>query len=209
MKPHCQYLQRHPSPAFSLIELLVVVAIMGILAALIVPAFNSIGTARGVTKAGADISSILEQGRTYAMANNTYVWVGFQSEGDDLVAGVVASPSGRAAALDLVEISPLRRWQGVSLEVIPGVGGRPASGANGQLASLSLPIRTFSTVSGGRRRDFEKFVVQFDKVGAARIAGGHAVRVIEIGLVPKFGSSNNYAAVQIGGLTGGVKLYRP
>lgn len=58
-------------------------------------------------------------------------------------------------------------------------------------------------------RNFDKFVVQFDKVGAAKISQGNAVRVIEIGLMPRFGSSSNYAAVQIGGLTGGVKVYRP
>jgi prepilin-type N-terminal cleavage/methylation domain-containing protein len=216
MRRNFSFLGPLPRGAFSLIELLVVVAIVGILTALVVPAFNGIGSARSLSKAGADVLSILEQARTYAMANNTYVWVGLQPEGDNLVAAVVASKTGRLTApaepqdaSDLVEISPLRRWNGVALEVIPNSNGRPPSDLAGQLASLSTPIRSFSTASGGGMRNFDKFVVQFDKVGAAKISQGNAVRVIEIGLMPRFGSSSNYAAVQIGGLTGGVKVYRP
>lgn len=44
--------------------------------ALMIPAFNSVNSAGNVTKAAAGIVSILEQARAYAMANNTYVFVG-------------------------------------------------------------------------------------------------------------------------------------
>jgi hypothetical protein len=33
-----------------------------------------------VTSAAYAIKGVLEQGRTYAMANNTYTWVGFYEE---------------------------------------------------------------------------------------------------------------------------------
>ena len=62
---------------FSLIELLVVMAIIGILAAVTIPAMNSIKGASNVTKAAYDIAGALEQARAYAMANNTFVFVGF------------------------------------------------------------------------------------------------------------------------------------
>ena len=61
---------------FSLIELLVVMAIIGILAAVTIPAMNSIKGASNVTKAAYDIAGALEQARAYAMAKNTYVFVG-------------------------------------------------------------------------------------------------------------------------------------
>jgi prepilin-type N-terminal cleavage/methylation domain-containing protein len=65
---------------FTLIELLMVLALVGIMAALIVPAFDSVGKASQTTKAVYDITGALEQARAYAMARNTYVWVGFLEE---------------------------------------------------------------------------------------------------------------------------------
>ena len=66
--------------AFTLIELLIVIAIMVILMSLLVPAFNAIKGGGDITKATYDISGFLQQARTYAIANNTYVWVGFYEE---------------------------------------------------------------------------------------------------------------------------------
>ena len=62
--------------AFSLTELLVVIALAAILMTLMIPAFTSVNSAGNVTKTAAGIVSILEQARAYAMANNTYVYVG-------------------------------------------------------------------------------------------------------------------------------------
>ena len=66
--------------AFSLIELMVVIAIMVLVSALIAPAFRSLKGAGDVTSAAYTVKSVLEQARTYAMANNTYTWVGFYEE---------------------------------------------------------------------------------------------------------------------------------
>jgi type II secretory pathway pseudopilin PulG len=63
-----------------LLELLVVMAIIAILLVAVVPALTTIKTAGGVTNAAYTIKDALEQARTYAMANNTYVWVGFYEE---------------------------------------------------------------------------------------------------------------------------------
>src|SRR2546423_7119979 len=63
---------------FSLMELMLVIAIMIIVAAFIAPAFTSLKSAGDVTSAVYNIGGLLEQARSYAMANNTYVWVGFK-----------------------------------------------------------------------------------------------------------------------------------
>jgi len=60
--------QRAVSPpsstfGFSLIELLVVAAVIGLFAALMVPAFNSNGHARGVTEAGYQVTGVVELAR--------------------------------------------------------------------------------------------------------------------------------------------------
>ncbi len=65
---------------FTLVELLVVTAIIGSLMVLVAPAFTSIKSAGDVTNAAYTIRDALEQARNYAMANNTYVWIGFYEE---------------------------------------------------------------------------------------------------------------------------------
>ena len=82
--------------AFSLVELLMVLTIIIVMLALAIPAFNTIKGAGDVTKAVCDISGALEQARTYAMANNTYVWVGFYEEdGSRLTTSPVTPGIGR------------------------------------------------------------------------------------------------------------------
>ena len=65
---------------FTLIELLAVVGIVLILMLLLAPAFTTLKSAGDVTSAAYTIKGVLEQARTYAMANNTYTWVGFYEE---------------------------------------------------------------------------------------------------------------------------------
>jgi prepilin-type N-terminal cleavage/methylation domain-containing protein len=66
--------------AFTLIELLVVMSIIAILLVLMAPAFTTLKSAGDVTGAADTIKGVLDQARTYAMANNTYSWVGFYEE---------------------------------------------------------------------------------------------------------------------------------
>src|SRR5207249_7955269 len=66
--------------AFTLLEIMVVLGIIAILMVLIAPAFTSIKTGNNVTSAANTIKGVLDQARTYAMANNTYTWVGFYEE---------------------------------------------------------------------------------------------------------------------------------
>src|SRR4029077_7754580 len=69
-----------PRNAFTLIELLIVVGIMGLLLVLIAPAFTYIKGGTDVTTTAYTIKGALDTARTYAKANNTYTWVGFFEE---------------------------------------------------------------------------------------------------------------------------------
>src|SRR6266478_8609844 len=72
--------QRKCASAFTLLELLIVIAIIAVLLVLIAPAFTSLKSAGDVTSAAYTIKSVLDTARTYAKANNTYTWVGFYEE---------------------------------------------------------------------------------------------------------------------------------
>src|SRR6266550_2355199 len=72
--------QRERVRAFTLLELLIVVGIIGLLMVLIAPAFTTIKGGTDVTSAAYTIKGVLETARTYAKANNTYAWVGFYEE---------------------------------------------------------------------------------------------------------------------------------
>jgi prepilin-type N-terminal cleavage/methylation domain-containing protein len=78
--------------AFTLLELVIVAAIIGILLVLVIPAFTGIKSATDTTTAAYTIKDALEQARSYAIANNTYVWVGFFEDDPTLI-----SPSQPAA----------------------------------------------------------------------------------------------------------------
>ena len=72
-----QQMQRERASAFTLLELLIVVGIIGLLMVLIAPAFTTIKGGTDVTSAAYTIKGVLDTARTYAKANNTYTWVGF------------------------------------------------------------------------------------------------------------------------------------
>ena len=72
--------QRGRASAFTLLELLIVVGIIGLLLVLVAPAFTSIKGGTDGTSAAYTIKAALDTARTYAKANDTYTWVGFYEE---------------------------------------------------------------------------------------------------------------------------------
>jgi len=68
-------LSRRASRAFTLVELLVVIAIMAIMAAVAVPALKGLNAAGQFNKSIRQITATIDQARSYAVAQNTYVWV--------------------------------------------------------------------------------------------------------------------------------------
>src|SRR5258708_3064969 len=75
---------------FTLVELLTVISIAGILAILGVPAVQSLQNAGGFNKSVYAMADSINLARSYAMANNTYVYVGLTEV--DRTQNILASP---------------------------------------------------------------------------------------------------------------------
>jgi len=203
-----------PVRAFSLVEMLLVMAVLGVVTSLSVPAFNKIFQARGLEKAGGDIMGILETARAHAMANNTVVWVGFKGSAtsDDLFVGTVASRNGETSPLpqDLIQIIPTKKFSNIRVQSLADDASRPSPGL--QLANSSSAILPFST-SGPQQVTFDTQVVQFSSRGEMRVVPNQLSKSVEIGLIEavngKPRNPANYAAIQMQGLSGGISLYRP
>jgi prepilin-type N-terminal cleavage/methylation domain-containing protein len=88
---------------FTLFELLIVVGIIGLLLVLIAPAFTSMKSESDFTSAVNGIRDVLENARTYAKANRTYVFVGLAEADSSVDSGVSpqvttgVTPYGRVA----------------------------------------------------------------------------------------------------------------
>jgi prepilin-type N-terminal cleavage/methylation domain-containing protein len=223
--------------AFSLIELLSVMAIIGMLTAAVLPALNSIKDGGSVTHAAFEIGSVLEQARAYAMANNTYVFVGLaEVNGATAESGAQQAGRGRvvvAAAgskdgtrsfgannANLTPLSKLRRFNNLHLaDTVPNAENmarpevadsyRAGSAAFVAEGSFGWPLSAPS-----QAYTFTK-IIQFDPRGTASIQSGtrHLPQWMEIGLAPARGStvvdSANCAALLLDGVTGSVKIFRP
>ncbi len=66
--------------AFTLVEMLVVLGVVGVLMLLLAPAFTDLKQAGDVTAAAQTIKAALELARNTAISSNTYAWVGFYEE---------------------------------------------------------------------------------------------------------------------------------
>ena len=217
--------------AFTLLELLTVISVIAIMMVTVVPAFTGIKGAGDVTKAAFDVAGTLEQARAYAMANNTYVFVGFTEQdgmdvtktgfGQILVAAMGSKDGTRNGtnSSNLVPLSKLRRIENVHLQdSLPNSGAmtRPAVADACRVGNANFQVdvsyqNAFKAASG---YSFTK-IIQFDPRGTASIPSA-TVSVphwMEIGLVGARGNSvagtSNCAALVLGGVTGSAKIYRP
>jgi prepilin-type N-terminal cleavage/methylation domain-containing protein len=227
--------------AFTLLELLIVISIIGVLLVLIAPAFTTIKSGGDVTSAAYTIKGALDTARTYAKANNTYTWVGFAGSigpntSPDLITGqvelaIVASKDGTnlwsannsLPADKVTQVGKMITLNNIHIgdTGIPQNNGtefesRETVDSDHRISTSANTPYPF-TVQG---TTFNKWI-QFSPRGEALVHGGlfNIVKAAEVGVLPTHGnvlavtqSGNlwlgNVVAIQIGGFTGDVRIYR-
>ncbi len=204
---------RRPN-GFSLVEILVVISIVTILASLAGATLFGLNKAGRMNQAIGGISTLLDQARTYAMAHNTYVWVGFapNSATQTLTVGTVAGTTGEKTDLNSAAtyspVSKLQIYNNFSLKEITGISGMTA---NADDISTSQ-VGSFLQNGGGGEVSFTS-ILQFGPQGEATLnKTSGSSHWIQVGLQPVQGSNMtdpNVAVFQIGTLTGQVVVFRP
>lgn len=138
-------------------------AIIGILAAVTVPALPSILGGRGVQKAVGDVSGILELSRAEAMARRTYVYIGFANVtnllgNSEIQIGAMSSLDG-STNTGTANLRPISKLIKVDRAALVDFSGLPS----GVRSAASADIRTNSEYVTGP--DFAN-TVDFSPIGA-------------------------------------------
>jgi prepilin-type N-terminal cleavage/methylation domain-containing protein len=202
--------------AFTLIELLTVMALFGVLAVAAIPAVGGLGSSGRATQNLVLVSETLERAREYAVSRNTYTWVAW-TEDTPVTMAAFASVDGSRAGVDMASatavpgsadaLTAIDRLQKLEYGEIqqtlpPGnslLGDIPASSA-----FVTGPKFTYN------QRNFTRSLM-FTPAGEARVSAALPEN-IQLVFVPMKGDTRDTAAasvVQISGLTGRVKVYRP
>ncbi len=221
--------REHPRAvrAFTLVELLVVLAIIAIMSGIVIVGLPQMKAAANVTKAGYDVLGAIELARTLAMARNTYTWVGFFEENPStpgtagtgqVVISIVASTDGsQLPAANLVQVNKLIRVSNSHLDVLNAAAiTRPTVPANTyQVGDTSFANGTTFNypLTGTAKYTFSK-IIQFNPQGDAMRINDTPTQWMEIGLRPTHGTAadsatKNVAAIAIEGIGGKATLYRP
>ena len=219
-----------------MIELLVVMAIMAILIAVASLSLRGINTSGRFNKALTEISGILEQARSYSVAQNTYVWVVLyqvapagggptdvyvgtfaSNDGTDPFnwTGTVTLPSpGTVGGTTLTQVTRTYHYQGLALETAtlpnaPGSPGLPATGTT--IPNFQCTAQSGSGPVSLSNTSPVYWLIQFTPTGAARNSAS-PVNSIWFGLQPSLSASivdtKNIASMEVNGITGLTTTYR-
>lgn len=151
--------RRGCSIAFTLTELLAVLAIVGLLMALGVPALSSLATAGNINRSTDQVSLMLDLARSEAMSKNTYVWLGLKNEtangGSQLRLAVVRSLDGSSNPTNIRPSAKSVLLEGVKLVGLTDLAGALQSKISSDLPSgstvdMSAPGTTQSFVAANQ-----------------------------------------------------------
>ena len=199
-----------PPKAFTLVELLVVMAVMMLILGLSASMFRSLEGSRGVTSAADQVRGVIELARAQAQGTGTWQWVGVKpaEHKTDLLVRLYRVPAG----LDTIPITAQRDGKEFSFQSIKLSEVIPAAKVPRKVTDQKLPEK------GGWLAVAPSGEVRLDLVTPIWTGTASTLNItapsmnlhpwLEIGIIPSFGTGNS-AVVQVAGLTGQLKVYRP
>jgi prepilin-type N-terminal cleavage/methylation domain-containing protein len=217
-------LQRRAQGGFSLVELLCVLAIMSLLASASWPALSSMITGSQLTNNAYQLGDIMQQARTTAITQHTYVWLGFYSPASSGPASVIVASlvgdSGQATDLSTGNYRSMARpaiLKNVRLAAesnyispaLPGLDVADNTDAGSENFSFTMNLPGMANASFGS-------VIAFGPDGQAYLptaAGAMEsapVQCVGVGLNsgPASARTVHTAAVQVHGLSGQVSVFQ-
>lgn len=211
----------HPSPlsvrrrrqAVTLTELLVVIAIISMLAGATMPAISNLMHGQDMTRNLFAIQGALQEARSMAMAQNTFVWLGVSEKQIDgqpaLVLSAVSSRSGQASDLKSGNTRPLMKPVILRNIALDEAGYRKLPGVDVDNSTLiEKSDLTFSLKLPGNSAETVFNAIEFKPSGEVGLCSG-ALRYIGIGLAGGPSEAARQAAgIQLSRLSGHAVVFR-
>lgn len=214
--------------AFTLVEILAVVAISSVLLVLAIPSLPSLLAVKGTTRAVSEISNLIEIARNEAMTMQCYTWLGFESAttsvGSDELRAVVISPltgnitmesvSGSLLIASARPISPVYKWENLRLASLADLDASVRDLARTTETSIPLASQDSTVFRFGSAGTAQSryLTITFTPQGYALLTASPDimtpyVKLIDIGLIPSRGGSDQ-AALVINGFNGQTQILR-
>ncbi len=213
-----------PLRAFSLVELLTVIAVIAVMTAASGPALQALKSSGGVNKAITETSRTLEYARIYAMSNHTYVRVGIGQTG---ASGAYLTPSTVLIAIYSVDgtldadttssMTDPSKWRPLVKPVILDnltISNSLSVSRTLDASDYTSPDKTdiphpVTFKAGDRGTVACNSFIQFNPNGEARVARGEPARFIELGVdKPGAQGGTNPFLIRMSGLNGNINILR-
>ncbi len=213
-------LQRSDSPAFSLIELLVVMAVISLMLVLAAAAFNNFGKSTALAASGNRVAGILEQARQHALSQGAMTAVAIATDSaspkrNQAFVVLAARPRSDGAALTAADWKQVSKWEVLPEGITVDSGSTFTESGTKLVPSLpsQLPERA------GERSNSFRYVI-FQPSGAILGGGAAGLRLVE-GIWPSGaasptytrpgsdGTPGNYYKMSLIAATGRLKVDRP
>ncbi len=214
-------MKRRATTAFTLIEMLTVIVIVGIILAVGIPALTSLMKSGGMNSATRQVANALTLARQYAITKRTNVRVVFPYSGTTGGGTNLAPPyqSYTVVALNGTTPNYISKWEHLPLGTVfmndAAILGIPPRPCLDNLQTANFPFPTNTTAALGPGNSATLAFIEFRPTGAARNPGtftiteGHMSGANVTPTSKNAGKLANVVTVSVDNVVGRIQVTRP